>query len=73
MPPSEENPVKSLTFRRKNVAYASSKTKRGVKGKEKVEKCLTRAMHNGEKRNPLAGVPRNKYAPFVLVGRGKGG
>jgi len=24
-------------------------------------------MHNGERRNPLANVPRNKYVPFVLV------
>lgn len=26
-------------------------------------------MHNGERRNPLAGVPWNKYMPFVLVTR----
>lgn len=24
---------------------------------EERKKCLTRAMHNGERRNPLAGVP----------------
>jgi len=40
-----------------------------MKGKEKAEKRLTRAMHNGERRNPLAGVPRNKYVSFVLVRR----
>lgn len=26
-------------------------------------------MHNGERRNPLAGVAWNKYMPFVLVTR----
>lgn len=36
---------------------------------EERKKCLTRAMHNGERRNPLAGVPWNKYMPFVLVTR----
>jgi len=52
-------------------ARARAETKRGMKGKEKAKKCLTRAMHNGERRNPLAGVPRNKYAPFVLVRGGR--
>jgi len=45
--------------------------KGGWKGKKKRGKCLTRAMHNGERGNPLAGVPWNKYVPFVLV-KGEG-
>jgi len=48
--------------------------KRGRMGKEgdekvrKSEEMLNEGeMHNGEWRNALAGTPRNKYAPFVLV------
>jgi hypothetical protein len=59
------------TRRNGRRARARTETKRGMKGKKKAKKCLTRAMHNGERRNPLAGVPRNKYAPFVLVRGGQ--
>lgn len=50
--------------------------KKGYEKKRKSEEMLNEGeMHNGERRNPLAGMPRNKYAPFVLVrgsvGRGE--
>lgn len=61
------SPGKAWKGRVGKYGTAWTRIKRGVERQEKVKKCLTRVMHNGERRNPLAGIPRNKYTPFVLV------